>query len=119
MDVDDIRVKKVFSQAGYFVLITDSNLMSGKRGSFNILGARSHRITRLCRSTYAAELLRTEAAFDVGILCTASVRGFDLSGRFNEPALGMVDLQVVVDAKATRTPALLELKSQWHSPCLG
>lgn len=35
----------------------------------------------------------------MGILCTASVRGFDLSGRFNEPALGMVDLQVVVDAK--------------------
>jgi transposase InsO family protein len=99
---DDAVLNKVFSQAGYFVLIADSNLMSGKLGCFNILDARSHRIPRVCRSTYAAELLSTEEAFDVGILCRgflASVRGFDLSGRFNEPALGMIDLQVVVDAK--------------------
>ena len=100
--VDDSVQNKVFSQAGYFVLIADSNLMSGKRGFFNILDARSHRIPRVCRSTYAAELLSTEEAFDVGILCRgflASVRGFDLSGRFCEPVLGMIDLQVVVDAK--------------------
>ena len=95
-------LKKVYSQSCYFVLIADEALMSGRLGRFNILDARSHRIPRVCRSTYSAETLGTEEGFDIGILCRgflASVRGYNVLGKASEPALGMVNMQVVVDAK--------------------
>ena len=50
-------LKKVYSQAAYLVMIADANLMAGKKGRFTILDARSHRLQRVCRSTFAAELL--------------------------------------------------------------
>ena len=93
---------KVYSQACYFVLVADQKLMAGESGTFNILDARSHRISRVCRSSYAAETLSTEEAFDVGRLCRgliATVRGHDLYGKRAEVAMDSVDMQVVVDAK--------------------
>ena len=76
--------------------------MSGKPGKFNILDARSHRIARVCRSSYAAELLGAEEAFDVGLLCRgfmASLLDRDVLGKLSEQALSSVPLTVVVDAK--------------------
>ena len=93
---------KVYSQSCYFVLIADRDLMEGRQGKFNVLDARSHRIPRVCRSTYGAETLSTEEGFDIGILCRgflASLRGYNPVGRSGEPAVNSVDLQVVVDAK--------------------
>lgn len=46
--------------------------MSGQEGSFAVIDARSHRLPRVCRSTYAAELLGVEESVDVGQM----VRGF-------------------------------------------
>ena len=95
-------LEKVYSQACYFVLVADRSLMSGGVGSFNILDARSHRVPRVCRSTYAAETLGCEEAFDVGILCRGflgAARGLNFLGRAALVSLNMVDLTVVVDAK--------------------
>ena len=60
--------EKFFSQACYFVLLADDELMAGREGKFNILDARSHRLARVCRSSYAAETLGTEEDFDIGQL---------------------------------------------------
>ena len=73
---------KVYSQSCYFVLLADEALMRGEKGTFNVLDMRSHRIPRVCRSSYAAETLGAEEAFDVGLLCrsfVASARGLQLS----------------------------------------
>ena len=94
--------EKVYSQACYFVILADHSLMSGKPGQFNILDARSHRIPRVCRSSYSAELLGAEEAFDVGLLCRgfmASLRDQEVVGKFAEKALASTPLTVIVDAK--------------------
>ena len=62
---DGTLYTKVFSQAAYLVLVADRNLMSGKQGRFGVLDARSHRLTRVCRSTYGAELLGSEESLDI------------------------------------------------------
>ncbi|CAE7900532.1 dnaJ, partial [Symbiodinium necroappetens] len=95
-------LEKVYSQACYYVLFADPSLMAGEVGAFNVLDMRSHRIPRVCRSSYAAEMLGTEEAFDVGQLCRgflAMARGLPLHGTTVDPSLNSVPLTVVVDAK--------------------
>ena len=95
-------ITKVFSQGCYFALLGDVNLVEGRQGQFNILDSRSHRIPRVCRSTYSAETLAAEEAFDVGQLLRgfiATVRGFDMLGRAADLAINAVKMTVVVDAK--------------------
>ena len=96
-------ITKVFSQGCYFALLGDLDLVEGRQGHFNILDARSHRIPRVCRSTYAAETLACEEAFDVGQLCRgfiATVRGHELLGRgAADRAVSSVKMTVAVDAK--------------------
>ena len=94
---------KVYSQSCYFVLWADANLLAGRPGKFNILDTRSHRLARVCRSSYAAETLGAEEAFDVGILCrgfVASALGRPLGTKQDiDRSLNSVPLTVVVDAK--------------------
>ncbi|CAE7503333.1 RE2, partial [Symbiodinium sp. CCMP2456] len=95
-------LSKVFSQACYFVVLADEALMNGQTGNFNILDMRSHRIPRVCRSSYAAETLGAEEAFDVGQLCrgfVASIRGLSLHKTQLDASINSVPLCVVVDAK--------------------
>ena len=76
--------------------------MDGKPGHFNVLDMRSHRIPRFCRSSYAAETLGGEEAFDVGQLrrgFLASLRGLSLQRQDVGRSLNSVGLTVVVDAK--------------------
>ena len=99
---DAPTLEKVYSQACYFVLLADEKLMSGSAGYFNVLDARSPRIPRVCRSSYAAETLSTEEGFDVGRLCrgfVATALGHDMYGKKSETAMDSVSMQVVVDAK--------------------
>ena len=95
-------LEKVFSQSCYYVLLADEELMRGRPGSFNVLDMRSHRIPRVCRSSYSAETLGAEEAFDVGQLCRgfmASLRGLSLQRQDVDRSLNSVGLTVVVDAK--------------------
>ena len=62
-------VRKVYSQAAHFVLLASADLMAGRKGGFMVLDARSHRLQRVCRSTFSAELLGVEEAVDVGHYC--------------------------------------------------
>ena len=94
--------EKVYSQACYFILLGDDNLVSGRLGQFNVLDARSHRIARVCRSTYGAETLACEEAFDVGQLCRgflATLLGRDMLGPKADPSINSVKMTAVVDAK--------------------
>ena len=56
--------EKVHSQSCYAVLLANQSMMEGGVGTFNILDFRSHRMARVCRSSYAAEI-------DAGELCFA------------------------------------------------
>ncbi|CAJ1401481.1 unnamed protein product [Effrenium voratum] len=107
-------LEKVYSQACYFVLLADKELLSGRRGKFNVLDARSHRIPRVCRSSYAAELLGTEEAFDVGQLCRgflATVNGWNMSGQQALEMCVVVDAKDVHDKGNSDTPSYGSQKS--------
>ena len=95
-------LERVYSQACYFVILADKELMSGGTGYFNLTDSRSHRIPQSLLSSYAAETLSTEEAFDVGRLCRgliATARGHDMYGKKADAAMDSVSMQVVVDAK--------------------
>jgi hypothetical protein len=100
-----IKVKqsqRYASQGCYFTLLADGDLTDGREGHFNIYDARSHRIPRVCRSTYGAETLAAEEALDVGQLCRgflATVRGHNMLGRAADVAISAVTCTLVVDAK--------------------
>ena len=99
---DSSPMEKVHSQASYFVLLADKKLMAGDEGQFAILDGRSHRLQRVCRSTFGSELLGTEEAFDVGQYCRgiwACVKGRDLRQRQVDNSLNSVGLAGVTDAK--------------------
>ena len=98
---DDPMVK-VFSQSAYIVLVADRDLMAGRTGKFAVLDARSHRLSRVCRSTYAAELLGIEEAFDTGIYCRgclAEAFGYPMDLKNVTESLTAIPLTAVTDAK--------------------
>ena len=100
--VGDEPMERVYSQSGYIILIADEDLLAGREGQFTVLDARSHRLARVCRSTYAAELMGTEETFDVGQYCRgclAEARGYPMGQQFNEASVDAIPLTVVVDAK--------------------
>ena len=102
--VDGEVSEKVYSQSAYFVLVADKNLMAGRSGNFAVLDARSHRLPRVCRSTYGAELMGVEEAFDVGQYCRgilAVFMGYPINVRKAEAVMEAVPLAVVTDAKDT------------------
>lgn len=86
----DEPLERLYSQSCYFLLLAEKTLMEGK------LDPRSHRLPRVCRSTYAAELLGTEEGFDVGQLHSM---GYPLLGRNVDASADSVGLTVVTDAK--------------------
>ncbi|CAE7622613.1 unnamed protein product [Symbiodinium sp. CCMP2592] len=91
---------KLFSQGCYAVLLADEELVKGRRGVFNLLDFRSHKIARVCRSSYAAETLGVEEALDAGELCRAflaEVRGASLLR--DRRSVYSVPLVAVTDAK--------------------
>lgn len=95
-------LKRSYSQSCYYVLIADEDLLAGKEGSFTVLDARSHRIDRVCRSTFAAELLGTEEGMDAGQFCRgylAAIKGFSLEGRRIDQSLNAIPMVIVTDAK--------------------
>ena len=99
---DASPMEKTHSQASYFALLADEKLMRGEEGQFAVLDGRSHRIARVCRSTFSAELLGTEEAFDIGQYCRgiwAGILGYDLRQKSVDKALDSVGLAVVTDAK--------------------
>ena len=98
---DGTLYTKVFSQAAYLVLVADRNLMSGKQGRFGVLDARSHRLTRVCRSTYGAELLGLKESLDIGFFSRgllAEVQGFSVL-KGDEQYNSSIPLGLVTDAK--------------------
>ena len=67
-----------------------------------MLDGRSHRLPRVCRSTFAAELLGAEEAFDIGQYTrgfVASILGYPLLSRHVDAATDAIPLCVVTDAK--------------------
>ena len=92
---------KTFSQAAYLILIGDRALMSGKEGQCTFLDGRSHRLSRVCRSTYAAELQGAEEALDNGVFCRgllAELLGYEVLTKHEEYS-GDIPLNIVTDAK--------------------
>lgn len=95
-------VEKVYSQATYFIMLADKNLMSGKTGRFNLIDARSHRLSRVCRSTFGAELLSSEEGLDAAQYsrgALAELLGLPMEHHAAEKSAEHVPLQLVTDAK--------------------
>ena len=55
---------RIYSQSCYCVLLAERALLQGGSGKFTVLDHRSHRLQRVCRSTFAAELLGVLLAVD-------------------------------------------------------
>ena len=95
---------RVHSQAAYAILLGDPTLVSGKAGRFNLLDYRSHRIARVCRSSYASETLAAEEGLDVAELCRgmlAEALGVKVSLKTAWLEVCKVPLVGVTDAKDT------------------
>jgi hypothetical protein len=95
-------MERVYSQSAYFILVADRNLMAGKEGNFGVLDARSHRIPRVCRSTFGAELLGAEEGLDNGQFARgllAMMLGYPMEGRYADGVMDAVPLMQVTDAK--------------------
>ena len=95
-------LQKVYSQASYYVLLADRQLLDGNEGQFAILDARSHRLQRVCRSTFAAELLGIEEAMDAGQYCRgvlAEAHGYALDKKPFEVSTDSISMVVVTDSK--------------------
>ena len=95
-------LEKVYSQSAYFIIVADRDLMAGRTGQFAVLDARSHRLPRVCRSTFAAELLGTEEGLDMGQFCRmifALFQGYPMVARNADRIMDAIPLIAVVDAK--------------------
>ena len=91
---------KVFSQAAYIIFIAENSLMEGGSGRLAMLDCRSHRLSRVCRSTYASELLGSEEALDAGLFCRglyAEIKGHEVLKDTNYDS--EIPLALVTDAK--------------------
>ena len=96
--------ERVHSQSCYAVTLADAELMQGRKGYFNTIDFRSHRIPRVCRSSYAAETLGAEEGLDVGELVRgflAECRGLRVDGKDAPFVVCNVPLMGVTDAKDT------------------
>lgn len=92
---DGTVLEKVFSQSAYYVLLADRDLLAGKEGNFSVLDARSHRLPRVCRPTYGAELLGAKEAFDVGCFCRgwwAVLQGLPIEHKRAEEVMDCIPL---------------------------
>ncbi|CAE7849722.1 ppsD [Symbiodinium necroappetens] len=95
-------LERVYSQSCYCVLLAEASLMRGEKGRFTVLDHRSHRLQRVCRSTFAAELLGVEEGTDAGQYCrghVAELQGYDLGHRGVDCILDNIDMVIVTDAK--------------------
>ena len=84
------------------VFLGDEKLVKGQTGKFAMIDYRSHRIGRVCRSTYGAELLGAEEGFDVGQFIrgvVAEFQGLQVLGRTGEKMVNTIGMTVVTDAK--------------------
>ena len=98
----DESLEKLYSQSSYIVLLASEALMDGKTGCFSVIDSRSHRIGRVCRSTYGAELLGAEESFDIGQFIrgvVAEFQGLPVLGRQVDHVLDSISMCVVTDAK--------------------
>lgn len=111
---------RVCSQSAYYGLVADEKEMKGEQGNFAVLDARSHRISRMCRSTFAAELYSTEEALGVGTYCRgalAELQGKNIKGGMIEAVLETIPMIVVTESKdcydkgTSDTPSLGSQKS--------
>ena len=48
-------MKKLYPIGAYIQIIADAALIKGREGSFGVLDSRSHRIPRICHSSYVSE----------------------------------------------------------------
>ena len=94
--------KRVHSQSCYCIMLADEQLLSGKRGRFSVLDFRSHRIPRVCRSSYASETLGAEEGLDAAELSrgfVAEALGLPIHHRHGYLLAPKVPLTGVTDAK--------------------
>ena len=101
---DEPAEERIASQSCYAIMLADADLMQGRRGKFDLIDFRSHRLTRVCRSSYAAETLGVEEGMDAAELCRgflAELRGLDMASKDAFWTVCMVPLVGVTDAKDT------------------
>ena len=98
-------MERIYRQAASLCLLADKDLLSGREGTFNLLDGRSHRLSRVCRSSYAAETYSLEEGVDSAEVVRgliAECKGADLAVcRHDLSVIDSVPLVAVVDAKDT------------------
>ena len=107
--------EKVHSQSCYIVMLVDDELLAGRSGRFSTVDFRSHRIPRVCRSSYAAETLGCEEGFDAAELLRgffAEARGLPVHGKDAYLQVTRIPLVGVTDARTLTigSPLTLDLE---------
>ena len=100
--IGEDALSRVLSQAAYAILIADENMLAGKEGNFCLIDSRRNRLARVCRSTFAAELMSAEEALDCGEFCRgmfAETRGYSVDRPNVEASNNAIPMILVVDAK--------------------
>ena len=95
-------LERVYSQSCYCVLLAEASLMRGGKGRFTVLDHRSQRLQRVCRSTFAGELLGVEEGADAGQYCRghlAEALGYDLGHKGVDCILDNIGMVICTDAK--------------------
>ena len=75
------------SQGGYFILMTDKAALEGELVKYNVLSWRSSKLTRVCRSSLAAEAQSLAAAMDEMMLIRTIISLMLFPGRILENQL--------------------------------
>ena len=85
------------------VAVADSNLLKGKVGRFSIIDLRSHRLKRICRSSYASEAHGCEDGVDAADVVRgqlAEILGYvGVSSKQRRMGIEQVPFVAVVDAR--------------------
>ena len=90
------------SQGGYLILAVNDKVMSGEVGKYSIIGWRSYKLPRVCRSSLAAESQACATAIDelsIVKLIFGLLRDPNLNIKDDDAARGMRSA-VIIDARA-------------------
>ena len=97
--------------------------MNGRPGRFNLVDARSHRLGRVCRSTFGAELLSSGEGLDGGQYsrgALAELLGYPMEHRAAEKSAELVPLQWVTDARGNFDKCNSDAHTHvWQSEVIG
>ena len=80
-DIEAAAGHGIYSQLGHIVMVANKKVLSGEGGETSILGWKSHACARVCRSTFAAEVMSALEGWEDAISIRAMISGAYFPGQ--------------------------------------